>query len=61
MSDQGNLMQTSGWTQFFHHLDRVERPLCTLANALALQINQELYEEIRLGLDCSNIYNLGFK
>src|SRR6056300_383048 len=35
MSDQGNLMQTSGWAQFFHHLDRVERPLCALANTLA--------------------------
>ena len=28
-------MQRPGWTQFFHRLDRVERPLCTLANALA--------------------------
>ena len=28
-------MQTSGWAQFFHHLDRVERPLCALANTLA--------------------------
>ena len=35
MSDQGNLMQTSGWAQFFQHLDRVERPLCALANTLA--------------------------
>lgn len=28
-------MQTFGWAQFFHMLDRVERPICTLANALA--------------------------
>ena len=28
-------MQTSGWALLFQHLDRVERPLCTLANMLA--------------------------
>ena len=28
-------MQTFGWAQFFRHLDRVERPLCALANASA--------------------------
>jgi undecaprenyl-diphosphatase len=28
-------MQTFGWATFFQHLDRVERPLCALANTLA--------------------------
>ncbi len=27
-------MQSSGWTQFFYHLDRAEKPLCSAANAL---------------------------
>ena len=28
-------MQTLAWAQLFHHLDRVERPLCAHANAVA--------------------------
>lgn len=33
MSDQGNLVQTSGWAQFFYHLHRIKRPLNAHANA----------------------------